>query len=228
MEAPTFPDQFNLEVKLTSMMNYVGPMGAIAAHVMACFEDKVAQLKETAEKFRDGSVAIDDPREEAAAILSSLKETLAVTWGKDMTDLARVTASLYSTMLGMRRLVHFFPSLFASFWFCRGIYLKKVGDKKQARNRLKALTPSTEYLFGGNVGDLCHAVHQSFALPPPSKKQKFATGWRDSNQGSAGGFSKSFWPHKERSKVSRGFKGGQRGGKPAAYGRGKALQNMKE
>ena len=109
LEAPSFPDQVSLEVKLTSMMNSVGGIGAISTHIMACFEDKVAQLKETAEKFRDGSVAIDDPREEAAAILSSLKETLAVTWGKDMTDLARVTASLYSTMLGMRRLVHCFP-----------------------------------------------------------------------------------------------------------------------
>ena len=103
LEAPTFPDQVSLEVKLTSLMNSVGGLGAIATRVIACYEERGDQLKETAAKFRDGSIAVENPREEAAAILMAMKDTLKVDWAKDMTDLARIVASLYNSMLGMRR-----------------------------------------------------------------------------------------------------------------------------
>ena len=46
---------------------------------------------------------MDDPREEAARILSSMKESLIGDWAKDMMDLTRLTAHLYNNMLLMRR-----------------------------------------------------------------------------------------------------------------------------
>ena len=111
----------------------------------------------------------------------------------------------------------------------RGIYLKKVGDKKQARNRLKAISPSTDFLFGGNVAELCEAVHHSFALPPATKHQKFATGWKGKPH-AYGGFTKSYGVPQEGgfNNPRGGFRGGHRGGyRGKASGAGRGKKEMK-
>ena len=84
-------------------MNSSGGAGAITTRMLSLFQEKADELKKHAAHFRDGSTSIEDPREEAAAALIALKDSLMVSWAKDMTDLARLVAYLHNKMLLMRR-----------------------------------------------------------------------------------------------------------------------------
>ena len=48
----------------------------------------------------------------------------------------------------------------------RNLYLKRFGTSKQARAQVKELVPSTEFLFGGKVTDLCKELKASAELNP--------------------------------------------------------------
>ena len=109
----------------------------------------------------------------------------------------------------------------------RSMYLKKVSTVKQARNKTKALHPSTEFLFGGGTGELCQNLNNSSQLnplrKPPSNKAPQAWRQHHSDSSSYGGFSSRF-PYKKRGAFrARGGRGGARGG-----GRGKDLSTFKD
>ena len=70
-----------------------------------------------------------------------------VSWAKDMTDLARLVAYLHNNMLLMRRFSSFRPRIPLLNLMLRSLYLKKVSRVKQAKNKVKALNPTTEFLF---------------------------------------------------------------------------------
>ena len=56
--------------------------------MLSLFQEKADELKKAAAHFRDGSTSIEDPREEAATALINMKDSLMVSWAKNMTDLA--------------------------------------------------------------------------------------------------------------------------------------------
>ena len=49
-----------------------------------------------AKEYLDGSITIENPREEMAEILKTLKATLVVDWGKDVSDLIKLSAAQYN------------------------------------------------------------------------------------------------------------------------------------
>ena len=69
------------------------------------FIDKADQLETAAKEYKDGSVPIAEPRDEAAQIFTGLQSTIRDGWGKDLADLARLTAHQYNGILKMRRFV---------------------------------------------------------------------------------------------------------------------------
>ena len=60
-----------------------------------------------AKDYLDGSITIENPREEMAEILKTLKATLVVDWGKDVSDLIKLSAAQYNATLASRRFVEF-------------------------------------------------------------------------------------------------------------------------
>ena len=60
-----------------------------------------------AKEYLDGSITIDNPREEMAEILKTLKAILVVDWGKDVSDLIKLSAAQYNATLASRRFVEF-------------------------------------------------------------------------------------------------------------------------
>ena len=66
-------------------------------------QDKGRILGETAKQYSDGSIPIENPREEAAEIMMELKRNLVVDWAKDLSDLVKLSASLYNLTLSSRR-----------------------------------------------------------------------------------------------------------------------------
>ena len=115
----------------------------------------------------------------------------------------------------------------------RSMYLKKVSTVKQARNKVKALHPTPEFLFGGQTGDVCESLSNSAQLNPLKKTQrdKFPNGWKPPHyhgQGS-GGFSKF---HNKPQGFNPGFRGGSSSGRgrggARGRGRGKPLETFKD
>ena len=68
-------------------------------------------LTECAKQYKDGSVAIKNPREEAADIFLAVKDIMAKAWGKDLADQTKVSAAAYNQLLLMRRFVCLFNAL---------------------------------------------------------------------------------------------------------------------
>ena len=108
------------------------------------------------------------------------------------------------------------------------MYLKKVTTTKQARNKTKALHPSTEYLFGGRTGELCTNLRNSSELNPLKHKPRplrFPSGWKHPGQGA--GYPKSYYKPGYRGGNSSGSRG-RGGGRGRGNGRGKQLSTFKE
>ena len=85
------------------LMGVSGGIGAIASKMLSLFEDSAKAMRESADQFRDSNIAIANPREEAAQIMSSMQETLIGPWARDLTDLARLAAAVHCNVLLMRR-----------------------------------------------------------------------------------------------------------------------------
>ena len=66
--------------------------------------EKKKDLIKAATQFRDGSLPLADPREDAAEVLTSLSNSLDM-WSKDIGDVTKMSGSQYNTMLAMRRYV---------------------------------------------------------------------------------------------------------------------------
>ena len=79
---------------------------------MFAYLEKCKDLRETAAQYRDGSVEVINPREEAAEIFEALSHTLMGFWANDLHDLTKVSASVYKEVMLLRRFV------ICHFWFC--------------------------------------------------------------------------------------------------------------
>ena len=67
--------------------------------------DKSKELEDLAAHFSDEKASISNPREEAAEAFTSMASTLLSSWGKDLTELTKLSASAYTNMLQIRRFV---------------------------------------------------------------------------------------------------------------------------
>ena len=103
LEPLGFDDKIELEGNMVTLMKLAGGIGAVGSRLLALFDAKVQALSLTIKDYRDPAVAIENPREEAAAIITTLKQTLAVTWAKELTDLTKFAGASYNKMLQMRR-----------------------------------------------------------------------------------------------------------------------------
>ena len=86
---------------------------------MFAYLEKCKDLRETAAQYRDGSVEIINPREEAAEIFEALSYTLMGFWANDLHDVTKVSAGIYNNLLLLRRCVtyHCWSCLILSFSF---------------------------------------------------------------------------------------------------------------
>ena len=104
--------------------------------------------------------------------------------------------------------------------------LKRLQNTKEVKAKLKAIVPSTEYLFGGKVPALTSALKNSAEL---NKKKKFfkkfkGEGWYNQAQP---------WNNSYRGGASGGFtrgpkRGGARGARGGPRGRGHHLKALKD
>ena len=121
----------------------------------------------------------------------ALKEKLMNRWARDLSDLARVSGAQHSMLLLMRR----------------ALFLKKIGNNKGAKNSVKRLQPSAQFLFGGKVGDVTKDLKASEELNPLSGKY--------SKNGGVGSKNSTFYPRgRGRGRGRGGGRGyqGNRGG----------------
>jgi hypothetical protein len=125
-----------------------------------------------------------------SSILVALKEKLMNRWARDLSDLARVSGAQHSMLLLMRR----------------ALFLKKIGNNKGAKNSVKRLQPSAQFLFGGKVGDVTKDLKASEELNPLYGKY--------SKNGGVGSKNSTFY-HRGRGRGrggGRGYQGKKRGG----------------
>ena len=64
-----FTEMVDYDNQLIGLQNNVGGVGAIASRILALMEEKAILLKGSAGQFMDGSVQMENPREEAAKVL---------------------------------------------------------------------------------------------------------------------------------------------------------------
>ena len=83
----TNTEQVDLEKKLFSLQGFSGAIRSIATRIFVSFDEKARQLKVASEMFRDGCLAIEFPREEAASTLAFMKDSVVKDLGNDLTDL---------------------------------------------------------------------------------------------------------------------------------------------
>ena len=98
--------------------------------------------------------------------------------------------------------VNFIKILFFSI---RSLYLKRIGNAKQARAQVKLLRPSSEYLFGGKVSTLVKDLKNSAELNPLARTQ-------------FQGYKNSYY--QKNNYTSRGFIRGYKNNGKGAKGRG--------
>ena len=91
------------EKQTVFLQNCAGAIAAIGTRMLGLLQAKCKDLETTAKEYRDGSVQIEDPREEAAQIFEALRDTLMGTWAPDLSDLTKITAAQYNSMLLSRR-----------------------------------------------------------------------------------------------------------------------------
>ena len=106
LEPLVFDDKIQLEAHLVTLMKLVGGMGAVATRVLALFDAKAQDLGKVVAQYRDPSISVENPREEAASILESIRKTLVSPWAKDLTDLSKFAGAAFNKMLLMRRCVN--------------------------------------------------------------------------------------------------------------------------
>ena len=68
--------------------------------------EKGDHLVNTAKQYRDGSIAVENPREEAAEIFTMVRDTMVNSWAKDLADQVKVAAAMYNGLLMQRRFVY--------------------------------------------------------------------------------------------------------------------------
>ena len=71
-------------------------------------------MENTAKQYRDGNVEIENPREEAADIFLTLKDTFMGPWTRDLAEQVKVAASTYNSLMLQRRSVCLFKALMLS------------------------------------------------------------------------------------------------------------------
>ena len=96
---------------------------------------------------------------------------------------------------------------------CRSQFLLQVKEAKGAKSLMKAINPTTEYLFGGKAKEVGQDVKASEELNPLAKNEpnfsRKRKGFQGNNHGAGGSFSKHFKPFR-----------GDRGGRGGPSGRG--------
>ena len=98
-----YAEQVEQDKQLVSLQNTVGGMAAISTRMLGLMDEQAKVIQSSVARLRDSSVAIPNPREEAASLLSSVREALVLTWSKDVTDQTRLAAALFNKITLMRR-----------------------------------------------------------------------------------------------------------------------------
>ena len=189
---------------------------------------KCKDLADTAKEYRDGSVLIEDPREEAAQIFEALRDTLMSTWAPDLSDLTKITAAQYNSMLLSRRYGCLFNALSWIANYYRSSYLKMIRDDPNnptRRKQLMELTPSPAFLFGGEVQTACAAMRDSMELNPLlanhytiPKRGRGGRGFHPYSGGGCGGhFSRKFDKEKKKPEQPSRGRGSGRGSRLSKF-----------
>ena len=53
--------------------------------------------------YRDGTVSVTNPREEAGGIFSQVRDSMVNRWAKELADQTKVAAAIYNNLLMQRR-----------------------------------------------------------------------------------------------------------------------------
>ena len=102
--------------------------------------------------------------------------------------------------------------------YFRGIYLQRVKEEKGAREQVKGLNPSTQYLFGGQVSEVSKDLKDSEELNPLAVKKSFKPSFKKHAPLARGGGSGGSFPNRFKRGASSSF----------SRGRGKAKSMNKE
>jgi len=147
-----YKEQKEFEKKAEIIQTMVGAAGHLAAEMLVSADEEVARLTQTAFEFEDQDIVMQDPRKEAAEVLTAVRDTVVVRYGKTTRSVTKILGSLYNELTKARR----------------SPYLAGITDWKNTRTIVKRLAPSDEYLFGGKLAEVSKNLKDSTQLNPLS------------------------------------------------------------
>ena len=191
------------ERQFAAMQNMIGAQAAISLELWDC----IARLREQqvqlitarqALKAKDGSDQMMPPEQAISQISDDAKESRAIIESEisvGMKDSLRISAALFNQTTLLRR----------------KIAIKGMADSKGTKERLEECQPSSEFLFGADLGELAKAIRNEAQFKGksfPEKRsffQKKSGSGGQSNQGKSGQ-GKSSTPKSAFSKGKKTFK----------------------
>ena len=169
-----YKNQKLLEKQLVTLQGAVGAGAAAITNVLSAIEYATVNLQSTSEDYRSDEVAIVDPREEAAQIFTALRSELQDNIFKKAATALKLMADSHNKITHLRR--HQF--------------VDSVSAGVSARNMVKRLQPSKDFLFGGEISKVCKTLKDGNQLANPLQrsnskgnfKKSFKSSWQPQQQ----------------------------------------------
>ena len=148
-------------------------------------------LQKTAADYRNPEVQVADPREEAAEIFSTLSAEFKDTYVKKAINALRLFADGHNKVTSLHR----------------SQYVDNVTSGSEARNMVRQLQPSKQFLFGGDIQKVCKSLKDGNQLSTVlQRKPSFGfKGPKKDFKGTKGGRVDRFRSKNPNSKFQRNF-----------------------
>ena len=152
-----FRNQKDLERQLMTIQSVVGASAAAATDLVMAAQVSASNLKQTAEDYENPEVVIPNPREEAAELFADLSLQMNSEFGSKLTNLLKLIADGHNKLTILRR----------------NQYVEAVTTGSTARNMMRKLPPSGDYLFGGEIQSVCNSLQSGSQLSQQLTKRPF-------------------------------------------------------
>lgn len=150
-----YKNQKLLEKQLFTLQGAVGAAAAALTHLLEATDLAVDNLQSTAKEYRDTDILITDPREEAAEIFSTLASDFQSSYSKKAANALRLLGDAHNKVTCLRR----------------GQYVDSITSGAEARNMVRRLQPTEQFLFGGDIQKVCKSLKDGNQLSHPLQKK---------------------------------------------------------
>ncbi len=180
-----------LEKQLSTLHSSIGAGAAALTDLLSSTELVIENLQKTAADYSNPEVQVADPREEAAEIFSTLAAEFKDTYVKKAINALRLLADGHNKVTSLRR----------------SQYVDNVTSGSEARNMVRRLQPSKQFLFGGDIQKVCKSLKDGNQLSTVlQRKPSFGfKGPKKDFKGTKGGRVDRFRSKNPNSKFQRNF-----------------------